>query len=193
MHISWADSHRYLMLPSYRCEAILLNVGCHHSCMKEDIEQIVESLKGQPVSEEITQNHTQYTLWFLSNFRENLPDNSYKENAICQRHLENISMLSGYTSDQTLHFIREHYISFLEAKAARFENIDQPPALDRYVCYSEASRCYLEDLTELVGDHFGRIPDQIHGLDAAYIGKIHSHLKQAHAYAQGFNTKNSYE
>ena len=157
--------------------------------MTTNIEYRVQALQGFPINDDITQDQSQYTLWFLANFGDNIADNSFNENRECQSHIERISKLQENSYRETLDSIRGSYISFLHARAERLGEIIQDSLTGQFVSYSTASRGYLEKLTEAVDDHLGKPPEQITNDDIECMQHVYLNLQEAHGYVQDYGYK----
>lgn len=160
--------------------------------MTTNIERRVQALQDFPINGDITQDPSQYTLWVLANFGDNIADNSFSENRECQSHIERISKLQETSYPETLGSIRSSYISFLHSRAERLGDIVQDSLTGQLVSYSTASRGYLEKLTEAVDDHMGKLPEHITNDDIECMQHVYLNLQEAYGYVQdyGYELKN---
>lgn len=166
-----------------------LNQRCAPLRMTTNIEHRVQALQGYPLTDDITNDHKQYRLWFLANFGESIADNTFSEHKECQNHIDRIAQLQGASYGSALFHIKDDYISFLHERAERLGEIVQDTLTQQFISYSTASHSYLEKLTEAVDDHLGTSPDHITSDNIESMRNIHLNLQRAYELIENYGYK----
>lgn len=151
--------------------------------MAPNIEAQVNALRGYPIGSEITEDTTQYKLWILANFQEDIPAGRFLRNRECCSHLERLAEIENADYSSVFDEIQDSYVTLLNTRSERLGEEIQQVFTEKFTGYATSSREYLEKLNEALDDHLGLLPERIDSDDVSAMAGIYENLRKAHAYS----------
>ena len=154
--------------------------------MAPNIEAQINALRGYPIGTEITEDPTQYKLWILANFQQDIPVQRFLQNRECCSHLERLAELENTDYGSVFDEIQDSYMHLLNTRSERLGDEIQQVFTEKFIGYASSSREYLEKLNEALDDHLGLLPERIDSDDVGAMAGIYESLRKAHTYSAAY-------
>jgi len=169
---------------AHRLEAKPISQRQRNTCMESELEERVESLRGNSLSDRTLTNPEDYGWWIAANFGDQLlsriDDSPDSQALTALGHVRELAAMSEQDYEAAYGTVIQNHILYLQSRAQKIEAEQCPSITDFFLHYTSKSLGVLETLAQAVGDHLGTDPDELDAGDLRAIKQIHDVLQEAY-------------